>query len=127
MEEARDAARRGFARIEHEVEHHPDNALALVWGGGALIYLGENERGKEWLLRAGIIAPEDPVIQFNIACNLARLGELERPLDLLENAARNMSGAILGWLKNDTDLVSLRDHPRFKALVAREEAAFGRS
>jgi adenylate cyclase len=86
--------------------------------------MAETERAKEWLQCAGIFAPDDPVIQFNSACNLARLGEVEKSLDLLENAARNMSNAILGWLKDDTDLIPLRDHPRYKALIAREEARF---
>jgi adenylate cyclase len=98
--------------------------MALSFGAGLLIRLGDRARAKEWLLRTEIVAPDDPVVQFNVACSLAQLGEGERSLDVLESAARNMSSAIISWIKDDTDLVSLRDHPRYKALIAREEARF---
>ena len=49
--------------------------------------------------------------QFNVACNLAQLGEEERALDLLETAAGNMTRVIVSSLKDDTDPVPLRDHP----------------
>jgi hypothetical protein len=29
---------------------------------------------------------------------------------------------MVNWMKQDTDLVPLREHPRFKALIARGEA-----
>jgi adenylate cyclase len=125
-DEAAKTARRAFERIEQEIGHHPDNGIALSFGAGLLIRLGDRARANEWLLRAQIVAPDDPVIQFNIACSLAQLGEAERSLDLLENVARNMTSAIINWLKDDTDLVSLRDHPRYKALIEREEARFAR-
>ena len=95
-------------------------------GSGLLVQLGDRERAIDWLSRAGIVAPDDPLIQFNIACNLSLLGEKARAIDLLEAAARDMTGPILDWLKNDTDLAPLRDHPRYKALIAREEARFAR-
>jgi len=122
IEEGEGAARRAFKRIEQEVALHPDNAMALSFGAGLLIQLEEKERAKEWLSRTGIVAPDDPVIQFNIACSLALLDEKERAIDLLEVAADKMTSLILGWLKNDTDLETLRDHPRYEALVARMEA-----
>ena len=122
---AREASRRAFGRIEEETARHPDNAMALSFGAGLLIQLGERARAKDWISRASIIAPDDPVIQFNVACSLAQLGEQERAIDLLEAVARNMTSAIVSWLKNDTELAPLCDHPRYKALIAREEARFG--
>ena len=33
-----------------------------------------------------------------------------------------MSTNFVNWLKNDSDLVPLHGHPRYEALIAREEA-----
>ena len=50
------------------------------------------------------------------------MGEAERALDLLETAASKMSAlAVVNWIKNDSDLKPLHDHPRDRALIAREE------
>jgi len=34
-----------------------------------------------------------------------------------------MSPEWIDWVKQDSDLISLHDHPRYKALIARGEAA----
>src|SRR5262245_55584521 len=116
-EEARTAARRALERIEREVVAHPDNALAMSFGVGLLVRLGQKERAREWISRTLIVEPDDVVIRFNLACSLAQMNEPEQALDLLESAAGKMA-AIVGWIKNDTDLAPLRGHPRYQALVA---------
>ncbi len=120
-EDARNAARRGLERIEREIVAHPDNALAMSFGVGLLVLLGENERAKEWISRTLIVEPDDVVIRFNLACSLAQMNEPEQALDLLESSVSRMA-AIVDWIKNDTDLAALRGHPRYRALVARREA-----
>jgi len=122
-DEAKAAARRGLDRIEKEIALHPDNALALSWGSGLLIQLGDNERAKEWISQALIVEPDDAVNHFNLACSLAQIGEIDWALDLLESATGKMSAlGVVPWLKNDSDLMPLRGHPRYQALLAREEA-----
>jgi adenylate cyclase len=121
--EAKDAARRGLERIEREIALHPDNALALSFGVGLLVQLGDKERAKEWISRTLIVEPDDAVTHHNLACSLAQMGETDRALDLLESAAGKMSAlAVVPWIKNDSDLAPLHGHPRYQALVAREEA-----
>ena len=122
-EEAKAAARQGLDRIEKEIALHPDNALALSWGVGLLVQLGDRERAKEWVATALIVEPNDAVNHFNLACSLAQMGDTDSALDLLETAASKMSAlAVVSWIKNDSDLAPLRGHPRFQALLAREEA-----
>jgi adenylate cyclase len=122
-DEARHAAHRALERIEREIVLHPDNALALSWGIGLFVQLGDKERAKEWISRTLIVEPDDPVTHHNLACNLAQMGETERALDLLESYAPKLSAlAVLHWIKNDSDLAPLHGHPRYKALIAREEA-----
>jgi adenylate cyclase len=51
------------------------------------------------------------------------MGEADRALDLLESAASKLSAlAVVRWIKNDSDLAPLHDHPRYQALLAREGA-----
>jgi adenylate cyclase len=119
-DEARNAAREGLERIEREVVAHPDNALAMSFGVGLLVQLGQNERAREWISRTLIVEPDDVVIRFNLACCLAQMGEAEKALDLLESSVSRMA-AIVGWIRNDTDLAPLRGHPRYEALLARKD------
>jgi len=122
-DEAEDAARRALERIEREITAHPDNVLALSFGAGLLVQLGEKERAKEWISRTLIVEPDDPVAHHNLACSLAQMGETDWALDLLESSACKMSAsAVLNWIENDTDLAPLHGHPRYQALIAREEA-----
>ena len=90
-DEARDAARRALERIEKEIALHPDNALALSFGIGVLVQLGDRERAKEWISRTLIVEPDDAVTHYNLACSLAQMGETDRALDLLEPSANKLS------------------------------------
>ena len=72
--------------------------------------------------RAALLAPEEPVGIYNLACTFALLDERDRAIDLLERYALVMRPQFVAWIKNDTDLDSLRDEPRYQALVARMEA-----
>jgi adenylate cyclase len=116
------ATRRALERIEKEVLAHPDNATALVAGVNALARLGEKERAKQWAFRAQAIEPDDPIDHYNLACALAQMNEPDQALDVLESCQPRISAEMVNWIKQDTDLVPLHDHPRFKALIARGEA-----
>jgi adenylate cyclase len=121
--DAKHAALRALDRIEREIALHPDNALALTWGIGLFVQLGNKERAKEWISRTLIVEPDDPVTHHNLACNLVQMGETDQALDLLESYAPKLSAlAVLNWIKNDSDLAPLHGHPRYEALIAREEA-----
>ena len=54
---------------------------------------------------------------YNVACGFAVLGEVERAIDCLERCYQ-MGFAHHDWIRNDPDLDSLRQHPRFQALLA---------
>jgi adenylate cyclase len=51
------------------------------------------------------------------ACFFSLAGEIDRALDLLERAVEG-AGGHRGWIAHDTDLAPLREHPRFRALLA---------
>ena len=118
QDEARHANEDAVQSIEKHLELNPDEARAYSLGASVLIRLGETERSKQWTQQAMTLAPNDPLILYNAACNLAMLGESDRALDGLERALE--AGVSVGdWIQHDPDFESLRSHPRFQAIVKR--------
>jgi adenylate cyclase len=117
-DEARHASQVAVECIEKHLELNPDEARAYSLGASLLIRLGQNERSKQWTQQAMMLAPADPLILYNAACNWALLGETDHALDGLERAIE--AGVAVGdWIKHDPDFASLRGHPRFQAIVKR--------
>ena len=111
-EGARRAARIGIKRIERHLEDYPDNPRAYYLGLAGLAVLGQKEKARQWAARALELAEDRPT-RYNLACFWAGEGEIETALDCLENSIQSRS-----WIENDPDLDELRDHPRYKALIA---------
>jgi adenylate cyclase len=116
QEEARKVNEDALRLVERHIELYPGDARALYLGAGCLFHLGQRDRCLEWASRALAIDPEETSILYNVACTYSLLGEKDRALELLEKAARNGFGH-KEWIENDPDLVSLRDQPRFQALI----------
>jgi hypothetical protein len=66
--------------------------------------------------RALAMAPEEASVLYNVACSYALLEETGKALDCLEKAL-DQGFCHKGWLQNDPDLTSLRDHPRFQCMM----------
>jgi adenylate cyclase len=116
--EARSAARRGVERVERDLTLHPDNPRSAYLGAAALVALGENDRAREWLSRALAIDPHDIWTQYNAACIYTNLGDIERALDVLESVLPHAGYELKhGWIKHDSDLDPLRNHPRFQKIL----------
>lgn len=107
--------------IEKNLKWSPDDARAYHLGAGTLVVLGDTERAKRWLHRAIEIDPEDPVVLYNVACNLATLGELESAIEYLDNAIQHGTVSA-AWMRNDEDLANLRSDPRYAILLEQLEA-----
>jgi adenylate cyclase len=82
-----------------------------------LVELGQNDRAKEWLARTLVIDPDDTLTQYNAACIYSRLGEIDPAFDLLERLLPNANHETKAWIKHDSDLDPLRDHPRYKKIL----------
>jgi tetratricopeptide (TPR) repeat protein len=114
--EERQAFRVSLQRVEHHLELHPDDVRAVYMKSGALYALGENALALELSDRALSMDPEESSVLYNVACNYALLGETDKAIDCLEKALRRGFGH-KAWMENDPDFSSVRDHPRFKALM----------
>ena len=114
----READQQAVDLINKYLELNPNEARAYSLGASPLARLGEREHSKQWSEQAIALAPNDPVVLYNAACTLAQLGEHDRALDGLERSIE--AGVAVGdWIKHDPDFESLRDHPRFQAIVKR--------
>jgi len=118
QDEAHRANKLAVESVEKYLELNPDEARAYSLGASILIRLGETERSKQWTEQAMTLAPSDPLVLYNAACNWALLGETDHSLDGLERAIE--AGVAVGdWIKHDPDFASLRGHSRFQAIVKR--------
>lgn len=113
--------RESHERVKRHLALNADDARALYFGAGQLMHLGDRQRALEWSERAIAIDPSDAGTWYNVACLYARAGESDAAIDRLYKAVE-MGWAHREWLLNDGDLITLRDQPRFKQLVARMPA-----
>jgi adenylate cyclase len=122
-ENSRRIARITLERAEKAVAQDRSNGSAIETGVAALAALGENERAKDWMDRGLLFDPDNLQMRYNFACTLAAwLGDPEAALDMLRPVLERDPGGHLGDLANDPDFASLRDDPRFRAMVAAAEA-----
>lgn len=105
-------ARIGIERARQHLEDYPDNPRAYYLATAAFLMLDQREEARKWAEAALAIAPDDPSTRYNVACYFALAGETEKSLDLLETSIFSRN-----WIENDPELDSLRNHPRYKALI----------
>jgi Flp pilus assembly protein TadD len=116
-----DAARRAYAQalsvIERHMDLNPDDPRAATMRGVALCRTGRREEGLRWARDALAMDPLDAGVRYNVACIHAVEGARDEALALLAEAIRAGFGN-REWFLRDPDLASLRDDPRFDALVS---------
>jgi tetratricopeptide (TPR) repeat protein len=97
---------------------HADHAGALVELGAALSGLGRHAEALDVDRRAAELQPDNPLVQYNLACSLALSGQPAEAVEALERAER-CGYDDWEYLARDPDLRSLRRDGRFRALLRR--------
>ncbi|MFO0582451.1 MAG: hypothetical protein U0229_09280 [Anaeromyxobacter sp.] len=121
LEAARRASVAGLAAAERRLAIAPDDVRALYFGAALDWQVGGRKRAAAWAERALALGGDDFTVLYNVACYFARAGDRSRALDLLERAAAKGEGS-RAWITHDPDVASLRDEPRFQAILARLKA-----
>jgi tetratricopeptide (TPR) repeat protein len=108
--------RNGIRLVEERLEFDPNDVRALYLGANALVSVGYLERGLEWTSQALNIEPHEPMLLYNAACIYCIAERPGEAIGFLEQAVRH-GFSNRDWMRNDADLDSLRDSPRFIALT----------
>ena len=117
------AARLSLARAEKVLAQDPNNAMVIAYSVYALGALGDAERATERMKRALLIDPDNWNMRYNFACVLITgLNEIDAALDMLAPEIERATIGRLNHVKVDPDFADVRDHPRFKAMIAAAEA-----
>jgi TolB-like protein/Flp pilus assembly protein TadD len=114
------ALRRSWQALERHLAIDPDDSYANDHAAGVLMLLGRRDEANRLLDRALALRPDDYRTLYTAACTASLGGEYERALDFLDRAVATGRGH-REWILNDNDLAPLRDHPRFKQVLARLE------
>ena len=121
LERTRSSAQRTLARAEKITTQEPDNGMALGYVVVSLCVLGEAERAKDLAKRAMLLDPDNLTMRYNFACGFASLGEVDVALELLGPVFERDAAETVLWAKVDPDLDEIRDHPRFKEMIAQAD------
>jgi TolB-like protein/DNA-binding SARP family transcriptional activator/predicted Zn-dependent protease len=119
------ATRQCLARVQVEVATQPHDGHALAFGSHILADLGEAELAEAWAARAKELDPDDPIVNYNVACTYVTLG---RPDDALARLRATFGAtplnrrAFYDWMRQDSALDPLRDHPVFRAFALELQA-----
>ena len=118
VEKGRAGHHRALKVIRRHLELYPTDIRALYMGAIALRQLGEDSEAKDWARRALEAGSDDPAVYYNLGCFYALGGDIDESLTCLEKAAK-LGFAHREWLENDSDLRSLHEQPRYRALLDR--------
>ena len=116
-EDARATGRRAIELIEGRLALNPDESRALVMGAVMHCQFGNPARGLDLLAQTLALDPDDSGVLYNVACAYALAGHTDESVSALEKAVKNGFGH-WDWLEHDSDLDTVRSHPRFQALLA---------
>jgi TolB-like protein/tetratricopeptide (TPR) repeat protein len=115
-ERAEASRRQGIRAAASRLKLNPDDARALYMGANGLVAIGETEQGIDWARQALEMAPDEPMVLYNVACIQSLAGRSDEALNLLEKAVRH-GLTQKGWIVNDSNLTALHRLPRYKKLI----------
>ncbi len=112
--------------LKHQVELNPDDPRAMTFLAGLYARLGQRQAGIPYVEAALRVRPDDYSTLYNAACYYSLANNAERAIELLERACE-FGGGSRDWFEHDSDLDSLRELPRFKAMLARLDVESARA
>jgi len=111
------AREKGIAAAEEHLRLNPDDARAVYMAANGMAALGQRELSRQWAQRAFAMRPTDSMLLYNLGCIYALLNYEEDALHALEQAVLHGLRQ-RGWFEHDSNLDSVRAHPRFQAILS---------
>jgi TolB-like protein/Tfp pilus assembly protein PilF len=112
----------GLAELEHAVRLAPGHPLYLAQLGEAYGLAGKTGQAREVLRQLEEIARGRYVSPYHLAYVYTGLGEHDAAIECLERTYEEQVGMVFG-IKGSFLFTTLREHPRFRALLARMNLA----
>jgi adenylate cyclase len=120
------AAESTIAQAEKVLAHDPSNGAVMSFGAGAYSAMGQVDRAREWAERAVLVDPDNLSMRYNFACALAAFGgDKQGALRQLERSLGTAGVFHIAIAEADPDLDSIRDDPKFEAIIVRAKARLG--
>lgn len=114
-----------FKQVQRVLAEDPDNGAALSMGASALAILGQPDRAKQWIGRAILVDPDNLNMRYNFACALANTGDRDGSIEMLRPVLATCRDTIVQITESDVDFDSVRDDPRFVAMMAEAKQRLG--
>jgi serine/threonine protein kinase/Flp pilus assembly protein TadD len=111
-----------LAVLRQQLEQVPEDVRARILMAVELASMGDADESERHLMMAIALRPSDTNVLYNAACAYGVLKKKQEALDTLKKAIECGYGN-LEWIKQDPDLLLLRDDPEFQKLVSRGQAA----
>ena len=120
------AAESAISHAEQLLSQDPSNGSVMSFGAGCYAALGDVERSRDWMERALLVDPDNLSMRYNFACSLAAfVGDRDGALRYLERSLATAGVFHLNLVEADPDLDSLREEPRFRAMISRAKKRLG--
>ncbi|HJR11556.1 MAG TPA: TIR domain-containing protein [Rhodanobacteraceae bacterium] len=117
------AAAVAVQRADAVLARDQNNVAVIAFSANALSAAGDAERATARMSRALLIDPDNTSMRYNFACGLCvYLHQKDAALDMLEPVFARITGDLLRYMQADPDFDSLREYPRYIAMVEAAEA-----
>ncbi|MFH1423280.1 MAG: hypothetical protein ABIH42_11290 [Planctomycetota bacterium] len=109
-----------IAILEASRKFSPDNFEVLFHLGNAYTKIGEYVKGLEIDIKLTLLAPENSVVHYNLACSFSLLGRVDESLSELEKSL-SLGYAEFDFIRKDKDMEEARKDKRFEEILVRFE------
>jgi tetratricopeptide (TPR) repeat protein len=104
--------------MEGVVKRDPGYVEALQILGDDYTRRGKYVSGLKVDEQLSQLRPEDPLVQYNLACSYSLTGNISQAVAALEKAIE-LGYRDFKWMIRDPDLKNLREHPLYKGIRAK--------
>jgi len=115
----RQYAERMVGLVGQALSRDPSNGAAIAYSALGHAVLGRSDEAREMVERAILLDPDNLYMRYNLAWPLiAFLNDKEAAIDVLGPALAGGGGSLVSLAAADPNLNPIREHPRFKQLLA---------